>query len=350
MEENFDLLAQSRANYYTKGSPIQFVKVELLKGDVTGDIAVCLSFKNITNQPIVALLVQFKCKDRTGAVVCQDEFCYQGLDTSNGQVFGSDDAVYIGTDAIGSVEVDLLEAYLADGGIIDLTGFSRTRLPAPKKLPADVASRLEERTRKNGLEYVPQVLDQGWYCACGAFHPREEEGVWCSECGSDRILLQNTLSTLLQTGASAQRVAADEQPTRLVSSAQDQAATRAVPPLKKEGVYVQQFGQRGYNVPPPQPEPEDDSDMRVVPDARRRAAGAARDLYRDNPVQKDQEDWQGDQYDDGEGYDDYEDYSEGYDEEFDPRDLVAERIIRWAPPITAVLCGLIALTGFLLMR
>ncbi len=32
MEENFDLLAQSRANYYTKGSPIQFVKVELLKG------------------------------------------------------------------------------------------------------------------------------------------------------------------------------------------------------------------------------------------------------------------------------------------------------------------------------
>ena len=26
MEENFDLLAESRANYYTKGSPIQFVK------------------------------------------------------------------------------------------------------------------------------------------------------------------------------------------------------------------------------------------------------------------------------------------------------------------------------------
>ena len=43
MEENFDLLAQSRANYFTKGSPVQFVKVELLKGDVTGDIAVCLA-------------------------------------------------------------------------------------------------------------------------------------------------------------------------------------------------------------------------------------------------------------------------------------------------------------------
>ena len=59
MEENFDLLAQSRANYYTKGSPVQFVKVELLKGDVSGDVAVCLSFKNISGEPLTGLVVTF---------------------------------------------------------------------------------------------------------------------------------------------------------------------------------------------------------------------------------------------------------------------------------------------------
>ena len=111
MEENFDLLAQSRANYYTKGSPIQFVKVELLKGDQSGDIAVCLSFKNISSQPVTGLLVEFKCKDRTGTVVCQDRFEYQGLNAAGGQVFGSDDAVYISQAPVGSVEVDLIEAY-----------------------------------------------------------------------------------------------------------------------------------------------------------------------------------------------------------------------------------------------
>lgn len=35
MDQNFSLMAQSRANYYTAGSPVQFVRVELLKGDVT---------------------------------------------------------------------------------------------------------------------------------------------------------------------------------------------------------------------------------------------------------------------------------------------------------------------------
>ena len=212
MEENFDLLAQSRANYYTKGSPIQFVKVELLKGDQSGDIAVCLSFKNISSQPVTGLLVEFKCKDRTGTVVCQDRFEYQGLNAAGGQVFGSDDAVYISQAPVGSVEVDLIEAYMADGTAQDLTGFVRTRLPAPKKLPEDLAKKLSERTGKEGLQFVPQVLDQGWYCACGAFHPREESGVWCSECGSDRILLQNTLSSMLQAAQTAQQPAQTSSP------------------------------------------------------------------------------------------------------------------------------------------
>ena len=34
MEENFNPVARTRANYYTPGSPVQFVCVELLRGDV----------------------------------------------------------------------------------------------------------------------------------------------------------------------------------------------------------------------------------------------------------------------------------------------------------------------------
>ncbi len=46
MEENFNPVARTRANYYTPGSPVQFVCVELLRGDVSGENAVCLTFKN----------------------------------------------------------------------------------------------------------------------------------------------------------------------------------------------------------------------------------------------------------------------------------------------------------------
>ena len=63
MDQNFSLMAQSRANYYTAGSPVQFVRVELLKGDVTGEVAVSLTFKNVRTQPLTDLVIHFKSKD-----------------------------------------------------------------------------------------------------------------------------------------------------------------------------------------------------------------------------------------------------------------------------------------------
>ena len=319
MEENFDLLAQSRANYFTKGSPVQFVKVELLKGDVTGDIAVCLSFKNISAARLTQLQITFKCKDRSGAVVCQDQFVYEDLNAAHGEVFGADDAVYISSSPIGSVEVELGTARFADGSSVDLTDYPRVRLAPPKKLPAELAAKLCERTHKEGLTVVPQVLDEGWYCACGAFHPREEDGVWCSECGSDRILLQNTLSSLLQGGSS--EPVTDDEPTRMVPPVRQEEPTRTVPPISKRPVAAE-------------PLDEEDDDVIVAPPRR-----AARPAEQAQPSRS--------RYQAREQYE--EQYEEQYDQgEEDPRDVIAGRIIRWAPPITAVLCAIIAAVGFLL--
>ena len=179
---------------------------------------------------------------------------------------------------------------------------------------------------------MPQVLDQGWYCACGAFHPREESGVWCSECGSDRILLQNTLSSMLQAAQTAQQPAADQQPTRMVPPVRPEEPTRAVPPLRNQP-------DPSYDVPPLHPDEEDDSDMTLADDRGRSRYAASRLGFREQ-----------DAYEDEGGYEeDYQDdYEEYGDEEMDPRDVIAEKIIRWAPPITAVLCAIVALIGFLL--
>ena len=62
MEENFNPVARTRANYYTPGSPVQFVCVELLKGELSGENAVCLTFKNISKVTLTALEIHFKCK------------------------------------------------------------------------------------------------------------------------------------------------------------------------------------------------------------------------------------------------------------------------------------------------
>ena len=143
MDQNFSLMAQSRANYYTAGSPVQFVRVELLKGDVTGEVAVCLTFKNVGTEPLTGLVVHFKCKDAAGQVLCEDDFYYEQLNAQPGEVFGSDDAVYVSDTPVSSVEVEQDRAFLNGRGV-DLRTYKRVRLHRPhpaephRQRPADL--------------------------------------------------------------------------------------------------------------------------------------------------------------------------------------------------------------------
>ena len=197
MEENFNPVARTRANYYTPGSPVQFVCVELLKGDVSGEHAVCLTFKNISKVTLTALEIHFKCKGVDGVILCEDRFEYRDLEVKPGEMFGMDDAVFVTSKAITSVDVSLCNVYNGKR-VVHLDAIKRVRLPAPKRLSAELEKALEVRMNRPELKYQPQVFENGWYCACGAFHPKEEDTVYCSECGCDRILLQNALNTLLR--------------------------------------------------------------------------------------------------------------------------------------------------------
>ena len=209
---------------------------------------------------------------------------------------------------------------------------------------------------RTGLKYQPQVFENGWYCACGAFHPKEEDTVYCSECGSDRILLQNALNTLLQPEAPVRQpepqpaaqptayAAPAEEPTRIMGAAQEEATpiipprpeVRSAPsfaPAAPEATRVMSSApeQEATRVLPRQPEPvrpaksfAPDEEVekygtRVVPST----PAAAPSRLQAKPL---------DEEDDC--------------EEEDPRDSIAETLIRWVPPITAIVCAGIALWGF----
>ena len=257
MEENFDPVARTRANYYTPGSPVQFVCVELLKGEASGDHAVCLTFKNIARVTLTALEIHFKCKGVDGVILCEDQFEYRDIEVKPGESFGMDDAVFVTQKAITSVDVSLRNVY-SGKKVVHLDAIKRVRLPAPRRLSPELQKALEARMNRQGLKYMPQVFENGWYCACGSFHPKEEDTVYCTECGCDRILLQNALNTLLQPEKKEPVPAAEpvrpvqtepdertrvvgaapvppEEPTRIVGSVPprtepDAEATRVMPP------------------------------------------------------------------------------------------------------------------------
>ena len=93
MEENFNPVARTRANYYTPGSPVQFVCVELLKGERSGENAVCLTFKNISKVTLTALEIHFKCKGVDGIILCEDAFEYREIEVKPGESFGMGQAI-----------------------------------------------------------------------------------------------------------------------------------------------------------------------------------------------------------------------------------------------------------------
>lgn len=334
MEESFNPVAQTRANYYTPGSPVQFVRVELLKGDVSGDHAVCLTFKNISRVTLTALNIRFKCKGVDGVILCEDDFEYRDLNVQPGELFGMDDAVFITKKAITSVDVSLKDVYNGKR-VVHLDGIKRVRLPGPKRLTPELQAALEARLDRKGMKYTPQVLDSGWYCACGAFHPNEEDTVYCSECGSDRILLQNALNTLLQPEEPSPqeegvRMEMEEEPTRIVGGA---SAQQVPPPAAGDGTRAFELPkQESYNFAfEPQTDPSEEKEQtRVVSadarpaDSHTRVAPARRPA---EPLEEDEEDEEDEEYE-------------------DDRDAMAENIIRWVPPVTALICAAIALSGF----
>ena len=362
MDQNFSLMAQSRANYYTAGSPVQFVRVELLKGDVTGEVAVCLTFKNVGTEPLTGLVVHFKCKDAAGQVLCEDDFYYEQLNAQPGAVFGSDDAVYVSDTPVSSVEVEQDRAFLNGRGV-DLRNYKRVRLNMPRVLPGSISRTLQQRTGNVQLTCVPQDTEYGWFCACGAFHPNEENTTVCSECGGDRAAIKATLTGILEEARQAaerqqQEVNAVANSVAPAPAPQPQAQSAPAATDPRAMANAVQAAITGQQDIPPQSayEPEqataafepqsngyaDDEDEEA--ERVRRYAPKGRlfddeDDEDDGTQMYDTDDLDDDDYDDRKKSKKRGRYAD--DDESSEDDVMAERIIRLAPPITAIACALI---------
>ena len=156
MEENFEPVARTRANYYTPGSPVQFVCVELLKGEISGEHAVCLTFKNISKVTLTALEIHFKCKGVDGIILCEDEFEYRDIAVKPGESFGMDDAVFVTQKAITSVDVSLQERLQRQAG--GPSGRHQAGAPAG---PPPPESRAAESPRGPDEPHGPEVHAAG---------------------------------------------------------------------------------------------------------------------------------------------------------------------------------------------
>ncbi|MBD5095229.1 MAG: hypothetical protein HDT26_13355 [Subdoligranulum sp.] len=199
MGQKFTPLAQSRASYYCKGSPVHFVRVELFRMEGTGDTVVTLTFKNLFSRPLVSFTAYFRCKNKYGEVVVEDAFTYDDVYANEGDCFGSDDAVFVSDEPLGSVEVRLGSVTYDDGAPHDLRRCAAVALPPLRPLPQRERSALCRILDTEDADYYPEEAADGWRCMCGAFNYNAGQGMYfCSECGMEKAMMRSALREVQQ--------------------------------------------------------------------------------------------------------------------------------------------------------
>ncbi|MEG1381878.1 MAG: hypothetical protein RSC73_06510 [Ruthenibacterium sp.] len=205
----FTPIAQSRARYYCKGSPVQFVQVELLRMEETGSVVVTLTFKNVHSHPLTAFTAHFRCKNVQGNIMMEDDFLYDDLSVGEGESFGADDAVFVSDEPLGSVEVNLVSVEYDGDKTHSLLQCTPVQLAQQQPLPPVIAARVNTALQFDSACYLPTNVADGWQCACGAFNYNAGHGASvCSECGAEK----NTLFAAIRAAAKA--AAAPAQPVQ----------------------------------------------------------------------------------------------------------------------------------------
>ena len=175
MSQAFTPIARSRASYYCKGSPVHFSMVELFRMEETGETVVTLTFKNLYSRPLQRLVAHFRCKDKQGRMIGEDDFVYEDVNAAEGETFGFDDGVFVSDVPLGSVEASLVSVTY-DGATHSLRGCPPVALPRPQALSEAERRYVEGVLRIGGLKYRPAQAEDGWRCACGAFNYNASAG------------------------------------------------------------------------------------------------------------------------------------------------------------------------------
>ncbi len=197
MNVDFNSIAKSRARYYLKSAPVQFVQVELLRMENAQSLAVTLTFKNIANIVLNSLNISYVCKDKSGNAVVQNNFSYTGLQVQEGEMFGSNDAVFVSEVPLSNVEVTILGAEYA-GTMHNLLNCKAVPLPALKPMSAATADKTNRLLNIEWAVYIPCNVEDGWQCTCGAFNYNTgKSAAMCTECGVNKQALFNTVRSVI---------------------------------------------------------------------------------------------------------------------------------------------------------
>ena len=184
--QGHEVLFESDPMEVQGGLPVLIEKIALLKDSSSGSLPAYFLFQNLSNKPIIAMMLDISCRDIWGSPT-SDVNGFQILDLAakKGEHFSNLLAAPIPDPSTRWIDVSIKKIVFSDRTIAEGTD-EKFELPKQITLQAFFNSRelAEEYIRETASPaiYAPVIGQSHWRCICGEINPNSETS--CSKCGA----------------------------------------------------------------------------------------------------------------------------------------------------------------------
>lgn len=228
MADRYTKLFSLAPNLYVEESPVVIAAGALLLDNKTNQVLAQLKVRNIGSKAIKAVAVKITPFDTAGRSLGEPVMSqYLDLALNRDQEFGQKLPIALPNNATRSFSVAVSEVVFVDNEIWTCSQDEWKSLPAAKPLNSWLTdSELEKQYKLQygqDCSYVPERIEDLWYCACGAINRNDEET--CHNCGkSISTLLSVDLAELTAEKDARMEKEAEAETARLKKKAEEEAA------------------------------------------------------------------------------------------------------------------------------
>ncbi len=186
MADRYSKLFSLAKNLYVEGSPVIIAAGALLLDNKTNQVLAQLKVRNNGKKAIKAVTVKICPYDTAGRQIGEPVMSqYLDLVLERDQEFGQKLPITLPNNATRSFSVCVTEVVFGDNEIWTCNQDEWKSLPEAKPLQSWLTdSELEKQYKLQygqDSSYVPEKVNDLWYCACGAINHKNEET--CHICG-----------------------------------------------------------------------------------------------------------------------------------------------------------------------
>lgn len=194
----FETLFKTNPQVYEFDSPIYLFEIAIIKDTVDNEILLRNSMRNVTNEKIIAVMLNIVMKDVFGEPVYgtdgKDSFQYLYQDISFGkkEVFGNKVAIKLPS-TVRKVEVTLEKAVFENGVVWKSKKQDFAKLQEQKMIH-EPDNFMNTITDELGVQCLYYFMENNtcWQCTCG--QPNKTDSVKCINCGLEKQTAKEYLS------------------------------------------------------------------------------------------------------------------------------------------------------------